>query len=145
MADGGFSDPSRAKWWIAVGVTLASAMELVDTTIVNVGMPDISASLGATIDEVAWMWIGYLLSAVIVLPLTTAALSELTGHDLAEGASMFDPMRQLGGSVGISMLASHGTTSIAVARATRRACHAVRSRYPSAARSGPAHTGSRGR
>lgn len=64
------SDSYRAKWWIATGVTLASAMELVDTTIVNVGMPDISASLGATIDEVAWVSIGYLLSAVIVLPLT---------------------------------------------------------------------------
>ncbi|HEX6535298.1 MAG TPA: DHA2 family efflux MFS transporter permease subunit [Gemmatimonadaceae bacterium] len=67
---GGPDDPYRAKWWIAAGVTLASAMELVDTTIVNVGMADIGASLGATIDEVAWVSIGYLLSAVIVLPLT---------------------------------------------------------------------------
>ena len=177
---------SQARWWIAAGVTLASAMELVDTTIVNVGMADIGASLGATIDEVAWVSIGYILSAVIVLPmtgwlgdvlgrkryflgsialftaasffcglsrslsggscacgihcstseycgwpvtlrgvatglmyvpLTTAALSGLAGRELAEGSSIFSLTRQLGGSLGISILASRLTTSIAVARA----------------------------
>lgn len=63
-------DPYANKWIIALGVTLAAVMELIDTSIVNVALTQMSANLGATLDEVAWVSTGYILAAVIVLPMT---------------------------------------------------------------------------
>jgi DHA2 family multidrug resistance protein len=60
----------RNKWPIAIGVILAAVMELVDSSIVNVAFSKMSASLGATIDEITWVAVGYILAAVIVLPMT---------------------------------------------------------------------------
>ena len=63
-------DPYANKWIIALGVTLASVMELIDTSIVNVALTQMSANLGATLDEIAWVSTGYIVAAVIVLPMT---------------------------------------------------------------------------
>ena len=63
-------DPYANKWLIALGVTLASVMELIDTSIVNVALTQMSANLGATLDEIAWVSTGYIIAAVIVLPMT---------------------------------------------------------------------------
>lgn len=59
-----------ARYAIAVTVTLASMMELVDTSIVNVAIPHMMGSLGATLDEVAWVSTGYVVANVIVLPIS---------------------------------------------------------------------------
>ncbi len=64
------ADPYAFKWMIALGVTLASMMELVDTSIINVALSDMSANLGATIDEITWVSVGYILASVVVLPMT---------------------------------------------------------------------------
>ena len=45
----------RARYVIAFAVTLASVLELVDTSIVNVAIPHMMGNLGATLDEVAWV------------------------------------------------------------------------------------------
>src|SRR5436305_8057881 len=45
-------------------------MEVLDTTIVNVALPQMAGNLGATLQEVAWVSTGYILSNVVVLPLT---------------------------------------------------------------------------
>lgn len=58
------------KWLIAAGVTLAAVMELLDTSIVNVALNQMSANLGATLDDIAWVSTAYILAAVIVLPMT---------------------------------------------------------------------------
>jgi DHA2 family multidrug resistance protein len=63
-------DPYAHKWLIAIGVTLASVMELIDTSIVNVALSQMSANLGVTLDEVTWVTVGYILASVIVLPMT---------------------------------------------------------------------------
>lgn len=63
-------DAYAGKWLIALGVTLASMMELIDTSIVNVALTQMSANLGATLDEIAWVSTGYIIAAVIVLPMT---------------------------------------------------------------------------
>ncbi|HWZ57841.1 MAG TPA: DHA2 family efflux MFS transporter permease subunit [Gemmatimonadaceae bacterium] len=60
----------RYKWPIAFGVTLAAILELVDTSIVNVALSQMSANLGATLDEVTWVAVAYILASVIVLPAT---------------------------------------------------------------------------
>jgi DHA2 family multidrug resistance protein len=63
-------DPFAHKWPIAAGVILAAVMELIDSSIVNVAFSQMSGNLGATIDEITWVAVGYILAAVIVLPMT---------------------------------------------------------------------------
>jgi DHA2 family multidrug resistance protein len=59
-----------ARYLIAFTVTLASVLELVDTSIVNVAIPHMMGSLGATLDEIAWVSTGYVVANVIVLPIS---------------------------------------------------------------------------
>ena len=61
----------RARYLIAFAVTLASVMELVDTSIVNVAIPHMMGNLGATLEEIAWVSTGYIVANVIVLPMTS--------------------------------------------------------------------------
>jgi hypothetical protein len=63
-------NPHAGKWMVAVGVTLGSVLELIDTSIVNVALSHISANLGVSVDEVAWVSVAYILAAVIILPMT---------------------------------------------------------------------------
>jgi DHA2 family multidrug resistance protein len=58
------------RWIILVGLITAAVLEILDTTIVNVALPNIAGNLGATNEEVAWVATGYILSNVIVLPMT---------------------------------------------------------------------------
>ncbi|MDE3053016.1 MAG: DHA2 family efflux MFS transporter permease subunit [Gemmatimonadota bacterium] len=69
-AAGAEYDPYAHRYLIALGVILGAVMELIDTSIVNVAISDMSANLGVTIDEITWVVVGYILSAVIVLPMT---------------------------------------------------------------------------
>src|SRR5581483_8672912 len=55
---------------IVTGVMLATLLQTLDTTIVNVALPTIQGNLGATLDEGAWVVTGYIIAAVIVIPLT---------------------------------------------------------------------------
>ncbi len=61
----------RARYLIAFVVTLASVLELVDTSIVNVAIPHMMGTLGVTLDEIAWVSTGYIVANVIILPLTS--------------------------------------------------------------------------
>src|SRR3954469_211669 len=58
------------KWMIAFTVVLASVIELIDTSIVNVALPQMMGNLGATLDEVAWVVTAYVVANVIVVPMT---------------------------------------------------------------------------
>ncbi len=58
------------RWIILVGLITAAIMEVLDTTIINVALPQMAGNLNATIDEIAWVSTGYILSNVIVLPMT---------------------------------------------------------------------------
>jgi len=55
---------------VTLAVSLATMLEIVDTTIVNVALPTIQGNLGATIDEAAWVVTGYIIANVVVIPLT---------------------------------------------------------------------------
>lgn len=61
----------QARYLIAFAVTLASVMELVDTSIVNVAIPHMMGNLGATLHEIAWVSTAYIVANVIVLPMTS--------------------------------------------------------------------------
>jgi MFS transporter, DHA2 family, multidrug resistance protein len=64
------ADRYRNRYIIAVTVSIASVLELLDTSIVNVAIPHMMGNLGATLDEIAWVSTGYIVANVIVLPIT---------------------------------------------------------------------------
>ena len=62
--------PRHSPWLIAVGVMLATFMEVLDTTIANIALPHIAGSLSATPEEATWILTSYLVANAIVLPTT---------------------------------------------------------------------------
>jgi len=60
----------QGRWFILAGLITAAIMEVLDTTIVNVALPQMAGNLGATREEVAWVATSYILANVIVLPMT---------------------------------------------------------------------------
>jgi DHA2 family multidrug resistance protein len=67
------------KYLIAAAVVLAALMQVIDSSIVNVALPDMMGNLGANLDEIAWVSTGYILANVIVIPLT-GFLGDLLGR-----------------------------------------------------------------
>lgn len=64
------ADRYKHKYLIAITVTLAAMLELIDTSIVNVAIPHMMGNLGATLDEIAWVSTGYIIANVIVIPMS---------------------------------------------------------------------------
>ena len=58
------------KWAIAFTASLGAILEVIDTSIVNVALTDMQASLGATVSEIGWVVSGYGIANVILIPLT---------------------------------------------------------------------------
>ncbi|MFY9743371.1 MAG: DHA2 family efflux MFS transporter permease subunit [Candidatus Sulfotelmatobacter sp.] len=71
--------PAINPWIIAITVTLATFMEVLDTSIANVSLPHIAGSLSAGVDESTWILTSYLVSNAIVLPLS-GWLSSIMGR-----------------------------------------------------------------
>jgi DHA2 family multidrug resistance protein len=71
--------PAVNPWIIAIAVTLATFMEVLDTSIANVALPHIAGSLSAGQDESTWVLTSYLVSNAIVLPLS-GWLSSIIGR-----------------------------------------------------------------
>ena len=67
------TEPWRPKfnpWLIAVVVSMAAFMEVLDTSIANVALPYMAGSLGASNDQSTWVLTSYLVSNAIVLPIS---------------------------------------------------------------------------
>ncbi|MDQ2711861.1 MAG: MFS transporter, partial [Acidobacteriota bacterium] len=62
--------PSHNPWIVAITVTLATFMEVLDSSIANVALPHIAGSLGASYEEATWVLTSYLVSSAIVLPIS---------------------------------------------------------------------------
>ncbi len=58
------------KWLIAFAVMLPALLEVIDTSVANVALPNIQGSLNAGADEISWVLTSYLVSNAVVLPLT---------------------------------------------------------------------------
>src|ERR1700752_1713702 len=71
--------PAVNPWIIAITVTLATFMEVLDTSLANVALPHIAGSLSAGQDESTWVLTSYLVSNAIVLPLS-GWLSSIVGR-----------------------------------------------------------------
>jgi MFS transporter, DHA2 family, multidrug resistance protein len=65
MAEHGFR-----RWIITITVITAALLELIDTTIVNVALPNIMGNLGATLEDANWIVTGYAVANVIILPMS---------------------------------------------------------------------------
>ena len=55
-------DGSINPWVVAITVTLATFMEVLDTSIANVALPHIAGNLSASADESTWVLTSYLVS-----------------------------------------------------------------------------------
>jgi len=64
------------RWIVLIAVMLGTVLEVLDTSIVNVAIPDMMGNLGATLDQIGWVSTGYIIANVIILPLT----GWLSGH-----------------------------------------------------------------
>ena len=65
--------PARVvnPWLIALTVTIATFMEVLDTSIANVALPHIAGNLGASIDDANWVLTSYLVANAMVIPLSS--------------------------------------------------------------------------
>lgn len=73
------ADRGILKWVIAITAATGALLEVIDTSIVNVALPDIQGNLGATLTEVGWVSTGYACANVVMIPLT-AWLSDRFGR-----------------------------------------------------------------
>jgi DHA2 family multidrug resistance protein len=64
------SRPPVHKWIVAGTVMTGTIMAVLDSSIVNVALPSMSGTLGATLEEIAWVVTAYILAQVIVMPIT---------------------------------------------------------------------------
>ncbi len=60
---------SRVQIFIILTAVLASLLEIIDTSIVNVAIPNMMGNLGATLEDVSWVVTGYIIANAIVLPI----------------------------------------------------------------------------
>jgi DHA2 family multidrug resistance protein len=71
--------PRHNPWLVALTVTLATFMEVLDTSIANVALPHIAGGLGASEDEATWVLTSYLVANAVILP-ASAYLTTFIGR-----------------------------------------------------------------
>ena len=64
------AQPRTNKWLVTVSVSFGTLMGAIDSSIVNVALPQIRGAVGATIQEITWISTGFVMATVIVMPLT---------------------------------------------------------------------------
>ncbi len=55
---------------VTIAVVGATLLEIIDTTIVNVALPNIQGNFGVPVDQAAWVVTGYIIANVVVIPIT---------------------------------------------------------------------------
>jgi MFS transporter, DHA2 family, multidrug resistance protein len=73
------TDGPRRKWIITLTVMTGTLMSTIDTSIVNVALPHMRGSFGASIEEITWVATGYMISNVVIMPIV-AMLSSRFGR-----------------------------------------------------------------
>jgi DHA2 family multidrug resistance protein len=80
--------PGENKWLVTASVGFGALMGTIDASIVNVALPHIRGSIGATIQEITWISTAYIIAAVMIMPLT-GFLGSLFGQKRVYMASLF--------------------------------------------------------
>ena len=81
MSDAGVREPvwdvlprsaagNRNPWLVAVVLSIATFMEVLDTSIANVSLRNIAGSMAASLDESTWVLTSYLVASAVVLPIS---------------------------------------------------------------------------
>jgi DHA2 family multidrug resistance protein len=78
-------DPAR-RTLLVVSIMLATLMQVIDTTIANVALPNMQGSLAATQDQIAWVLTSYIVAAAIATPATGWLAARLGRRRLLLGA-----------------------------------------------------------
>ena len=60
--------PVKHRGLLTLAVMGASIVQILDSTIANVAIPDMQTSLGATIDSVTWVLTSYILASAVAMP-----------------------------------------------------------------------------
>ncbi len=63
-------DRGLLKWIITLAASLGAILEVIDTSITNVALPDIRGNLGATLSEAGWVTTAYACANVVIIPLS---------------------------------------------------------------------------
>jgi DHA2 family multidrug resistance protein len=79
--------PATNKWLVTLSVTFGTLMGTIDSSIVNVALPQIRGAVGATIQEITWITTGFVIATVVVMPLT-GFLGRLFGQKRVYMASL---------------------------------------------------------
>ncbi|HSO35302.1 MAG TPA: DHA2 family efflux MFS transporter permease subunit [Labilithrix sp.] len=69
-ASAGVTPAPVNKWLVTVSIAFGSLMASIDSSIVNVALPQIRSAVGATIEEITWVSTAYIIATVLVMPLT---------------------------------------------------------------------------
>jgi DHA2 family multidrug resistance protein len=70
MSAAGAAAPPLNRGMVTISIMLATIMQVVDMTIVNVSLPHMQGNLSATQDQIAWVLTSYIVAAAIVTPLS---------------------------------------------------------------------------
>lgn len=62
--------PRTNPWWIAVAVMLPALIEVLDSSIANVALPQMAGTMASSLDEATWVLTSYMVANAIVLPMT---------------------------------------------------------------------------
>jgi DHA2 family multidrug resistance protein len=62
--------PRASKWLVTVSVSFGTLMGAIDSSIVNVALPQLRGAVGATVQEITWIVTGFAMATVVVMPLT---------------------------------------------------------------------------
>src|SRR3982751_6702870 len=65
----------RNPWLIAIVVSIATFMQVLDTSIANVALRHIAGSLAAGIDESTWVITTYLVASAVIVPISAWLMS----------------------------------------------------------------------
>src|SRR5512141_1775174 len=68
--DDAASRPDPRRWLPAIAVMLSAAMEMLDTSVVNVSLRHIAGSLSSTVEEATWILTSYIVANAIVMPMS---------------------------------------------------------------------------
>jgi MFS transporter, DHA2 family, multidrug resistance protein len=74
-----FAERPSYKWWVTWTIMLGSFLFALDSTIVNIAIPKIMASISADLNQIQWVLIIYMIGMALVMP-TVGWLSDLIGH-----------------------------------------------------------------
>lgn len=79
MKSQSITESASYKWIVLANIMVGTFMSILDSTVVNTGLPVIMGSLGADIDTAEWIITGYMLAIASILP-AAAWLSERFGY-----------------------------------------------------------------